>query len=546
MRFSKYFNQRAPVQQGYKETYYGERQAAPKWQGNARSTTANFGSKLNNGSGHDFENAATSSKPESNFKYRFNYKQSGTSAYKPQTYAKTYAGSQSAAVGYAASSSSAAQPISHGKVPLASSHASMYANYSPPPQAASPSFRRTQPKDVSTGSNGGNSNWYQKQGQRQTGSPTYGGQQVRARASFPTNEMVSTSLKFVASVEREAGNLQKAIIFYAAAKKVNSLTSELLTAKDVEKVPGFGESLKTLIGDLLEKGDSTRCKYAQNYALVFNTLRTLPDFDSAQEWLPVSKAIDFSLPQPVSETVLESLPARARNAVNGALKYGNALLEPINEAEVNIMSGFLNRCLQALSKDFDAVLCGAARRFDFSASSCGYLPLLISHKDFQTTPESTEELESAYASYVKPLLESLKKHDFVKEVWEESAENLRACAIFQLKEVPNSPVAKNWNPRRLMFQLVPKDAFYASVAKATGDDAFWNFLVQTALNSSYSLGPDGLCKWQGRGKTKQKSEPIILSSEEELFEKLNLRYFNPRERTNSFANPLSFAMKKMS
>ena len=81
--------------------------------------------------------------------------------------------------------------------------------------------------------------------------------------------------------------------------------------------------------------------------------------------------------------------------------------------------------------------------------------------------------------------------------------------------------------RRLDIRLIPHDHFYCALLYFTGSDSFNKSMRQEALKQGYTINEYSIRKV---GSTGTPGEPLPVSSEQDVFDYIGMKYRDPEDR----------------
>ena len=92
-------------------------------------------------------------------------------------------------------------------------------------------------------------------------------------------------------------------------------------------------------------------------------------------------------------------------------------------------------------------------------------------------------------------------------------------------------LSPNYPARRIDIRFVSYNSYYPAILYFTGSGNFNQIMRRDALRQDYTLNEYGLYKIAGYdGRTIIKGNKMIVNSEEEIFDILNLSYVKPYDR----------------
>ena len=174
------------------------------------------------------------------------------------------------------------------------------------------------------------------------------------------------------------------------------------------------------------------------------------------------------------------------------LKYLEDFEKRIPRSEIDIFHGIINEIIFNLNPDIIYNICGSYRRGN---DDSGDIDVLISH------PSDTK--------YLTKLVKVLKDANICIDdlTSKGNKKYMGVCKILQI-------------PRRLDIRYIEYESYYAALLYFTGSKEFNVRIRKLALARGFSLNEYGLIN-------KDTDEKIILTSEHELFDILEIDYIEP-------------------
>jgi DNA polymerase/3'-5' exonuclease PolX len=185
------------------------------------------------------------------------------------------------------------------------------------------------------------------------------------------------------------------------------------------------------------------------------------------------------------------------------IDYYEDLTHKIPRKEIDDMKKTLHKEINKVDKELVFEICGSYRR---GLSKSGDIDLLISHPHHISTIDKQK--------YLPKLVTNLKKCGFIID----SLTSDGAKKYMGVCRIQKSPYA-----RRIDIRCVDYSAYYTGLLYFTGSKNFNILVRKKALENGYSLNEYSLTN-------KETDEKIILQSEKELFDILDMEYVKPTDR----------------
>uniref|UniRef100_A0A8C0J5G9 DNA polymerase n=1 Tax=Chelonoidis abingdonii TaxID=106734 RepID=A0A8C0J5G9_CHEAB len=169
--------------------------------------------------------------------------------------------------------------------------------------------------------------------------------------------------------------------------------------------------------------------------------------------------------------------------------------------------------VKKLDPEYIATVCGSFRR---GAESSGDMDVLLTHPSF--TSESTKQ-----PKLLHQVVEQLKKIHFVTDTL--SKGDTKFMGVCQL---PSEEDGTNFPYRRIDIRLIPKDQYYCGVLYFTGSDIFNKNMRTRALEMGFTINEYTI---RPLGVTGVAGEPLPVESEKDIFDYIQWKYREPKERS---------------
>lgn len=194
------------------------------------------------------------------------------------------------------------------------------------------------------------------------------------------------------------------------------------------------------------------------------------------------------------------------------LKYFEDFEMRIPRDEMLKMQEIVLEKLNTLDSEYIGTVCGSFRR---GAESSGDMDILLTHPDF--TSDSTKQ-----PHLLHQVVQSLEDCKFITDTLVKG--DTKFMGVCQLP----SEGGKQFPFRRLDIRLIPKDQYYCGVLYFTGSDIFNKNMRTHALEKGFTLNEYTL---RPLGITGVAGEPLPIDSEKDIFDYIQYKYREPKERS---------------
>uniref|UniRef100_A0A671SAN6 DNA polymerase beta n=1 Tax=Sinocyclocheilus anshuiensis TaxID=1608454 RepID=A0A671SAN6_9TELE len=151
------------------------------------------------------------------------------------------------------------------------------------------------------------------------------------------------------------------------------------------------------------------------------------------------------------------------------------------------------------------------------AESSGDIDILLTHPDFTSQSEKQPKLLHAVVDHLESIgfiTDTLSKGD------------TKFMGVCRLKKKEEDE--EEYFPRRIDIRLIPKDQYYCGVLYFTGSDIFNKNMRTRALEKGFTLNEYTI---RPLGVTGVAGEPLLVDSEKDIFDYIQWKYREPKERS---------------
>nr|XP_033805332.1 DNA polymerase beta isoform X2 [Geotrypetes seraphini] len=293
------------------------------------------------------------------------------------------------------------------------------------------------------------------------------------------NEGITDFLIELANYER---NVNRAIHKYNAYRKAASVISKypskIKSGAEAKKLDGVGAKIAEKIDEFLTTGKLRKLEKIRqdDTSSSINLLTRVSGIGPAAARKLVEEGIR-------SVEDLKKNEQKLNHHQKIGLKYFDDFERRIPRKEMLQMQAIILKEVGKQDPDYIATICGSFRR---GAESSGDIDILLTHPAF--TSESAKQ--------------------GVCRLQDESGESLPF--------------------RRIDIRLIPKDQYYCGVLYFTGSDIFNKNMRAHALEMGFTLNEYTI---RPLGVTGVAGEPLPVQSEEDIFEYIQWKYREPKERS---------------
>ncbi|XP_074979528.1 DNA polymerase beta isoform X2 [Caretta caretta] len=294
------------------------------------------------------------------------------------------------------------------------------------------------------------------------------------------NAGITDFLSELANYER---NVNRAIHKYNAYRKAASVISKypskIKSGAEAKKLEGVGAKIADKIDEFLSTGKLRKLEKIRQ-----------DDTSSSINFLTRVSGIGPSAARKLVGEGIKTLEDLRKNEhkLNHhqriGLKYFEDFEKRIPREEMLQMQEIVLKEVKKLDPEYIATVCGSFRR---GAESSGDMDILLTHPSF--TSESTKQ---------------------------------GVCQLTSEEDGTNYPY------RRIDIRLIPKDQYYCGVLYFTGSDIFNKNMRTHALEMGFTINEYTI---RPLGVTGVAGEPLPVESEKDIFDYIQWKYREPKERS---------------
>ncbi|KAJ8380324.1 hypothetical protein SKAU_G00011020 [Synaphobranchus kaupii] len=325
------------------------------------------------------------------------------------------------------------------------------------------------------------------------------------------NEGITDFLIELANYER---NVNRAVHKYNAYRKAASVIAKypekIKNGTEAKKLDGVGAKIAEKIDEFLTTGKLRKIEKIRN-----------DDTSSSINFLTRVTGIGPAAARKFVEDGVKTLEdlKKIEHKLNHhqqiGLKYFEDFEKRIPRAEMEKMESLILAELETLGPEYIGTICGSYRR---GAGSSGDIDILLTHPNFTSQSEKQPKLLHAVVEHLESvgfITDTLSKGD---------TKFMGVCQLAQDEEEEEEEQCH----RRIDIRLIPKDQYYCGVLYFTGSDIFNKNMRTHALEKGFTLNEYTI---RPLGVTGMAGEPLPVDSEKDIFDYIQWKYREPKERS---------------
>lgn len=298
--------------------------------------------------------------------------------------------------------------------------------------------------------------------------------------------------------------------FKKAIGSLRSCPTEITSGKQAKELPGIGKGIADRIDEILRTGTLSELHQVKKFDakdIIIQELMNVTGIGEAN----AKKFIEMGVTsvQDLQEKVTKGL-IKITHHMQIGLKYYHDIQQKIPFSEIADLGSVMRKRVNEMYPDMIIEICGSHRR---QKPLSGDIDVLMTSHLIVTE----NDLIQSQVHYLKDIVKSLKATGFIVDDLTSQGDTkyMGVCVH------PNSKIG-----RRIDIRFVTYDSFYPAILYFTGSMMLNKLMRTVALEKGYTLNEYGLYKVI----TGEREERIVVHSEKEIFDILNLVYLEPQER----------------
>ncbi|CDQ62742.1 DNA polymerase beta [Oncorhynchus mykiss] len=324
------------------------------------------------------------------------------------------------------------------------------------------------------------------------------------------NEGITDFLTELANYER---NVNRAIHKYNAYRKAASVISKypqkIKNGEEAKKLDGVGKEIAKKIDEFLQTGTLKKLEKIRN-----DDTSSSINFLTRVTGIGPAAARKFFDEGVKTLEDLKKIEHKLNHHQQIGLKYFEEFEKRIPRSEMTKMETLILQELELVDTEYIGTICGSYRR---GAESSGDIDILLTHPNYTSVDEKQPKLLHA-------VVEHFESIGFITDTL--SKGDTKYMGVCQLQQKDEDE--EEYLHRRIDIRLIPKDQYYCGVLYFTGSDIFNKNMRTHALEKGFTLNEYTI---RPVGVTGMAGEPLMVDSEKDIFDYIQWKYREPKERS---------------
>lgn len=322
----------------------------------------------------------------------------------------------------------------------------------------------------------------------------------------PNSEFCDFLIELAEYEKNVARQIHKYNAYRKAASVLAKHPTKIKSGADARKLPGIGDKIGKKIDEFIKTGKLEKLEKIRkdDSSLAIQQLTRVSGIGPAA----ARKLVDDGI------TTVEGLK-KVQDKLNHhqkiGLKYVEEFEKRIPREEMLMLQEIITQMVADFDKEVIATVCGSFRR---GSASSGDIDVLMTHPSFFSYNDDFDKKALLHGAVKK-----MTKEGFVTDTISLGDTKFMGVCVL--------PKTDEKLHRRIDIRLIPNDQYYCGILYFTGSDEFNRRMRQEALEKGFTINEYSI---RPLGSTGVPGEPIPVTSEEEIFELIDMDYKQPHER----------------
>ena len=346
-----------------------------------------------------------------------------------------------------------------------------------------------------------------------------------------TNTKILKYLEYLALYYDLSGDVWRTRAYNNAINIIQSYDKQIRTYEQALKLPGIGKSIAGKIKIILDNPGKPPFELLSDIQYkkldAYSTFMNIYGFGKKFVKTLFDKNI-YSIPDLKEAVKYEEI--QLNNIQKLGLKYYHDMQHKIPRNEITKITSIFKRVAKKIDKDLILMTVGSYRR---GLKESGDIDILLAHPNvnkisknnyLKTFIDILKESKTIHLIDLKSKSVSLSVRKTRKEAQRKPTQGSTRYKYISTEFLIKTPLSPYY--RKLDIKYYPYDSFYTALMYFTGSRSFNIKMRKLAKRKGYQLSDYGLYKITNEGL----KEKIDITSEEDIFDELDVKYIPPRDR----------------
>lgn len=319
-------------------------------------------------------------------------------------------------------------------------------------------------------------------------------------------DLLKTEYNLILDAKQQEINTYKVASLTKNCIAMSKMKNKIKSSSDVSGIPGFGKGTLSRIDEIIKTGKLEEIEELKNKHKKMIKINKL--VEELKTVIGIGTVRAFSLINTYNIVSLNDLKIRVKSKsikVNDKIKLGLKYSgKYINKIERSIITKIKSKFKKYITEsNLKWMICGSYRR---KVSHSSDIDLLVCNDDLITL----EQVKSS--TTLSSIIDKLKNKKFITDDITSSIVRSKYMGFCRF----------NGKLYRLDIRLVPKESWYTSISYFTGSFRHNIIMRNKAIKMMMKLNEYGLYNVMGK--------KVQINSEQDLFDKLKMKWLEPHER----------------
>lgn len=331
-----------------------------------------------------------------------------------------------------------------------------------------------------------------------------------SKRKAPDQNPNSEFCDFLIELAEYEKNVSRQIHKYNAYRKAASVLAKhptkIKSGEEARKLPGIGDKIGRKIDEFIKTGKLEKLEKIRSD----DTTKAIQQLTRVSGIGPAAarKLVDEGV---TSLEGLKKVQDKLNHHQKIGLKYVEEFEKRIPREEMLKLQEIIIKKTAEFDKEIIPTVCGSFRR---GAASSGDIDILVTRPSFNASDTDFDK-----GALLHGVVDKLTNGGFITDSISMGETKFMGVCIL--------PKTKEKLHRRIDIRLIPYDQYYCGILYFTGSDEFNKRMRHDALEKGFTINEYSI---RPLGSTGVPGEPIPVSSEEEIFEIIGMKYKQPHER----------------
>lgn len=294
-----------------------------------------------------------------------------------------------------------------------------------------------------------------------------------------------------------------------ALEQLRKFPNEIKKSEQLDGINGIGAGTKKRIDEIIKTGTLSEITYQEKDITYEQEVHALKEVYGVGEKKAYELVTKYNIHSVADlKSAYTSGKIKINNNIAMGLKYYGVYAPQIPRIEMTKMDKYLQNMAKQVNKNLAIKICGSYRRLRPFSND---IDCMLTHTKVITQKDLHKH------NYLAKLIDALKDDEFIVDSL--TGEDVETKYMGFCRYSKKLPV------RRIDIRYIPYESYYPALIYFTGSGAFNQRMRQHAKKLGYKLSEYGLFK-----KKDKEYKFISVSSEEDVFKKLNYEYLPPEKR----------------